>query len=43
MEYFGWKPEPDETATVSEDCVSWCTALWIVLAKVEGTPASPSP
>jgi hypothetical protein len=30
--------EPDETATVSEDCVSWCTALlWIVPAKVEGT------
>ncbi len=30
--------EPDDTATVSEDCVSWCTALfWIVPAKVEGT------
>ena len=30
--------EPDETETVSEDCVSWCTALlWIVPAKVEGT------
>jgi hypothetical protein len=30
--------EPDETVTVSEDCVSWCTALlWIVPAKVEGT------
>ncbi len=30
--------EPDETATVSEDCVSWCTALlWIVPAKVDGT------
>ena len=30
--------EPDQTETVSEDCVSWCTALlWIVPAKVEGT------
>jgi hypothetical protein len=30
--------EPDETATVSEDCVSWCTALlWYVPAKVDGT------
>jgi hypothetical protein len=30
--------EPDETATVTDDCVSWCTALlWIVPAKVEGT------
>ena len=29
---------PDETATVGDDCVSWCTALlWIVPAKVEGT------
>src|SRR5438132_1422345 len=28
---------PDETAVVSGDCVSWCTALfWIVPAKVEG-------
>jgi hypothetical protein len=34
--------EPDETATVSEDCVSWCTALlWIVPAKVEGTWQTP--
>ncbi len=34
--------EPDETATVSEDCVSWCTALlWIVPAKVEGTWSTP--
>jgi Methyltransferase domain len=34
--------EPDETATVSEDCVSWCTALlWIVPAKVEGTWHTP--
>ena len=31
-----WKP--DETAQVTTDCVSWCTALfWIVPAKVEGT------
>ena len=30
--------EADETATVTEDCTSWCTALlWIVPAKVEGT------
>jgi hypothetical protein len=30
--------EADETATISEDCTSWCTALlWIVPAKVEGT------
>jgi hypothetical protein len=30
--------QADETATVSEDCTSWCTALlWIVPAKVEGT------
>jgi SAM-dependent methyltransferase len=29
---------PDETATVSEDCLSYCTALlWIVPAKVGGT------
>ena len=29
---------PDETSTVGDDCVSWCTALlWIVPAKVEGT------
>jgi precorrin-6B methylase 2 len=29
---------PDETATVTEGCTSWCTALlWIVPAKVEGT------
>ncbi len=29
---------PDETATVENDCTSWCTAyLWIVPAKVEGT------
>jgi hypothetical protein len=28
----------DETATVGEDCTSWCTALlWIVPAKVGGT------
>lgn len=31
-----WKA--DETATIEEDCTSWCTALlWIVPAKVEGT------
>lgn len=30
--------EADETATITEDCTSWCTALlWIVPAKVEGT------
>jgi len=30
--------EPDETATVTEDCSQWCTALfWIVPAKVAGT------
>lgn len=30
--------EPDESATVTGDCSSWCTALlWIVPAKVEGT------
>ncbi len=30
--------QPDETATVTEDCTNWCTALlWIVPAKVEGT------
>src|SRR6476661_1032321 len=34
--------EPDDTATVSDDCVSWCTALlWIVPAKVEGTWHTP--
>jgi len=28
----------DETATITEGCTSWCTALlWIVPAKVEGT------
>jgi hypothetical protein len=30
--------EADETAEVTDDCTSWCTALlWIVPAKVEGT------
>ncbi len=30
--------EPDETATVEEGCISWCTALfWIVPAKVNGS------
>ena len=29
---------PDQTETVTGDCVSWCTAhLWIVPAKVQGT------
>jgi hypothetical protein len=29
--------EADETATIEDDCPSWCTALlWIVPAKVEG-------
>jgi hypothetical protein len=29
--------QPDQTANVTEDCTSWCTALlWIVPAKVEG-------
>jgi precorrin-6B methylase 2 len=32
----------DETATVSEGCTSWCTALlWIVPAKVDGTWGTP--
>jgi hypothetical protein len=30
--------QPDETASITEDCTSWCKAmLWIVPAKVEGT------
>ena len=37
--------EPDETATVEEDCSGWCRALlWIVPAKVDGmwqTPQGP--
>jgi precorrin-6B methylase 2 len=34
--------EADETATVTEGCSSWCTALfWIVPAKVTGTWKSP--
>jgi SAM-dependent methyltransferase len=34
--------EADETANVTDDCTSWCTALlWIVPAKVEGTWTSP--
>jgi precorrin-6B methylase 2 len=29
--------QPDQTAQVTDDCTSWCTALlWIVPAKVEG-------
>ena len=32
----------DETATIENDCTSWCTALlWIVPAKVEGTWTTP--
>jgi precorrin-6B methylase 2 len=34
--------QADETATISDDCTSWCTALlWIVPAKVEGTWTMP--
>ena len=34
--------EADETATVTEDCTSWCSVLmWIVPAKVEGTWTMP--
>jgi precorrin-6B methylase 2 len=30
--------QADETATITDDCTSWCTALlWIVPAKVEGS------
>jgi hypothetical protein len=30
--------QPDDTASITEDCTSWCKAmLWIVPAKVEGT------
>lgn len=30
--------QPDETATVEQECQNWCTALlWIVPAKVEGS------
>ena len=30
--------QPDERATISGECTSWCTALfWLVPAKVEGT------
>jgi hypothetical protein len=35
--------QPDETATVTEDCTSWCRAmLWIVPAKVEGSWTTPA-
>ena len=35
--------EADETATVTDDCTSWCTALlWIVPAKVEGSWQHPA-
>ena len=34
--------EPDETATVSEGCTSWCNALlWIVPAQAQGTWETP--
>ena len=34
--------QADETATISDDCTSWCTALlWIVPAKVEGSWTMP--
>jgi len=34
--------EADETATLTDDCTSWCTAmLWIVPAKVGGSWATP--
>lgn len=34
--------QADETATITEDCTSWCTALmWIVPARVEGTWSTP--
>ena len=34
--------QADETATITDDCTSWCTALlWIVPAKVEGTWTTP--
>jgi SAM-dependent methyltransferase len=34
--------QPDETASVNEDCTSWCRAmLWIVPAKVAGTWQTP--
>jgi precorrin-6B methylase 2 len=34
--------QADETATITDDCTSWCTALlWIVPAKVEGTWTMP--
>lgn len=34
--------EADETASVTEGCTSWCTALlWIVPARVEGTWQTP--
>jgi precorrin-6B methylase 2 len=34
--------EADETATITNDCSSWCTALlWIVPAKVEGAWTMP--
>jgi len=30
--------EPDQTATIAGDCITWCTALfWVVPAKVQGS------
>jgi hypothetical protein len=35
--------EPDQRETISEDCTSWCTALfWVVPAKVQGNWKMPS-
>jgi hypothetical protein len=35
--------QPDETASITEDCTSWCRAmLWIVPAKVAGTWQTPA-
>jgi SAM-dependent methyltransferase len=35
--------QPDETASITEDCTSWCRAmLWIVPAKVGGTWQTPA-
>jgi hypothetical protein len=34
--------QADETATLTENCTSWCTALlWIIPAKVQGTWSMP--
>jgi phospholipid N-methyltransferase len=35
--------EPDQRETISEDCTSWCTALfWVVPAKVQGNWKMPT-